>query len=68
MLHEFRLGASVIKKNRVGPIDSQMHNLGVYPDFFVKDVAGDPRFVNVFDNAEVTIYLVPPRDKTQDPS
>jgi len=59
MLHEFRLGAIVIKKYRVARIDPGMSDLGVYPDFFVRDIEGDKRFTRIYENSDVVIYLVP---------
>jgi hypothetical protein len=59
MLHDFGVSAIVIKKYRVGPIDPQMNDLGIYPDFFVRDIEKDKRFTKVYDNPDVTIYLVP---------
>lgn len=60
ILHKVGLGAIVIKKYLVSPIDPAMNNLGVYPESFVRDIEGDPRFVRVLDNPDVTIYQVPP--------
>lgn len=66
MLHDFKLGAIVIKKYRVGKIDAEMNDLGVYPDYFVRDIAGDKRFIRVLDNRDVAIYLVPPIQSPSD--
>lgn len=59
MLRERNLGAIVIKKYLIGHPDEKMTNLGIYPDTFVKDIAGDARFEKVFDNREFVIYTFP---------
>jgi hypothetical protein len=72
MLNDFGVSAIVIKKNRVGRIDANMNDLGIYPDFFVRDIENDNRFTKVYDNSDVTIYLVPlpsdSEDKTHTPN
>lgn len=55
-----RIGAIVIKKYLVTSVDPDITNLGVYPDFFVRQIADDPRFTRVFENDAVVIYHVPP--------
>ena len=64
MLHAKEIGAIVIKKHLVGVIDPKMENLGVYPDFFVRDMDTDARFKKVLDNRHVTIYRVPAIDRS----
>lgn len=64
MFRKRKVGAIVIKKWLVAPIDAQMNNLGVYPDFFVKQITGDPRFVKVYENRNIVIYKVPPVAET----
>lgn len=59
MLHEFRVSAIVIKKYRVGCMNPGMDNLGIYPDFFVRDIENDKRFAKIHENSDVAIYLVP---------
>ncbi len=59
MLNRRRVGAIVVKKHLVAPIDSNMHNLGVYPPEFVQDLKNDPRFVLLLNNANVLIFRVP---------
>ncbi len=59
MLHQRRIGAVVVKKHLVAPIDPDMHNLGVYPPEFVRDLKNDSRFEVVLENADVIIFRVP---------
>jgi hypothetical protein len=59
MLNRYKVGAIVIKKNLVAQVDERITDLSVYPDFFVRDVESDSRFVRLFDNARVAIYSVP---------
>lgn len=61
VLHKRRLGAIVVKKYLVGSLDPAMNNLGIYPDYFVRDIENDKRFAKVLDNRDVAIYLVPSR-------
>jgi len=63
ILHAKGIGAVVVKKHLIGTIDPQMHNLGLYPDFFVKDLDSDARFRKALDNKDITIYRVPIADK-----
>lgn len=60
MLHEHGIGAIVVKKHLIAPVDEAITDLGVYPDYFVRDIKADPRFRKVFDNPEIAIFLVPP--------
>ncbi len=60
MLHEYDVGVIVVKKHLIAPVDEAITDLGVYPDYFVRDIKADPRFRKVFDNPAVTLYLVPP--------
>ena len=62
MLHRFKLGAIVVKKYRIGKLDPEMNNLGIYPDSFVRDIDSDRRFKKILDNRDVVIYAVPPPD------
>lgn len=56
LLAENRVGGLVVKKHLVGPVDEDITNLGVYPDYFVREIEADPRFRKVFDNPAVAIY------------
>lgn len=58
-LRDFRIGAIVVKKHLVGGIDHEMNNLGIYPDYFVKDLDFDSRFRKVLENRDVIIYRLP---------
>ncbi|MHA1369903.1 MAG: hypothetical protein ACTSRA_09350, partial [Promethearchaeota archaeon] len=60
-LQEFGIGAVVVKKHLVAPVDPEIINLGVYPDYFVRDLRNDSRFKNVFENDGVVIFEVPHR-------
>lgn len=59
MLHRRRVGAVVVKKHLVAPLDPSMNNLGVYPPEFVADLRADPRFVKLFENKASVIFSVP---------
>ncbi len=59
ILNCHRIGAIVIKKHLVAPVDKQITNLGVYPTYFVRQIDKDPRFPKVFENKGVVIYEVP---------
>jgi len=65
MLHQFGIGAVVIKKHLIAPVDDQITNLGVYPPQFVEDLRVDERFVKSFENNELLIFLPPARAKIQ---
>ena len=56
MLQRYGVGAIVIKKHLVGRVDANITNLGVYPDYFVKEIGEDNKFQRVFENEDVTIY------------
>ena len=58
MLLRHKVGAIVIKKYLVAPVDKEITNLGVYPDYFVKEIQGDNRFTEVFDNKNIVIYRI----------
>lgn len=59
MLHRYGIGAIVIKRYLVAPVDSAITNLGVYPDYFVREIQRDDRFKKVFENSSIIIYRVP---------
>ena len=61
MLHSYYIGAIVIKKQLVAPVDKQISNVGVYPDYFVRQLKKDPRFSLVFENKATMIFQVPSR-------
>ena len=50
------VGAIVVKKHLVAPVDEKITNLGVYPDYFMNQIDADSRFRKVFDNPAVAIY------------
>jgi hypothetical protein len=58
-LQNHQIGAMVIKKHLVAPVDREITNYGVYPDYFVEQIKNDPRFERVFENDAVLIYRVP---------
>ena len=60
IMRKKKVGAIVIKKWLVTSIDKDMNNLGVYPDFFVKQISEDPRFVKIYENQDILIFSVPP--------
>jgi hypothetical protein len=59
VLRKFRIGAVVIKKHLVAPVDENITDLGVYPDYFVKDLRKDERFRKLFENSAVVIFQTP---------
>ncbi|MCI5145297.1 MAG: hypothetical protein D3923_07135 [Candidatus Electrothrix sp. AR3] len=59
ILHNFDIGLLVIKKQLIAPVDKEITNLGVYPDYFVKEIKKDKRFQIVFENSAVRIVQVP---------
>jgi len=59
MLHNFGIGAVVIKKHLIAEVDPEIINLGVYPTYFVRDLENDPRFEKLFENNGMIIYRVP---------
>lgn len=59
MLSDYGIDAIVIKKHLVASVDEAITNLGVYPKGFVTDIQEDNRFVQVFDNEELSIFRVP---------
>lgn len=59
MFHQYGIGAVVVKKHLIVPLDSEMNNLGVYPPAFVSDLQNDGRFKKTFENEGIVIYTVP---------
>ncbi|MCI5126253.1 MAG: DUF2304 family protein [Candidatus Electrothrix sp. AR5] len=59
ILRSFDVGAVVVKKHLVAPVDQEITNLGVYPDYFVRDIQQDGRFRTVFENNAIRIVQVP---------
>ncbi len=64
ILHRERIGAIVVKKYLIGVPDDAYTDLGIYPADFVADIEADSRFVKVFENARIAMYLVPPPENT----
>ena len=58
MLRRHGIGAILIKKYLIAHVDPDIINLGVYPDYFVRDIQKDHRFQNVFENNEIVIYFL----------
>jgi len=59
ILRNFDIGAVVVKKHLVAPVDQEITNLGVYPDYFVRDIQQDDRLRTVFENKAIRIVQVP---------
>jgi hypothetical protein len=59
ILRSFDVGAVVVKKHLIAPVDQKITNLGVYPDYFVRDIQQDHRFRTVFENNAIRIVQVP---------
>jgi hypothetical protein len=59
MLKRFNVGAIVVKKHLISPVDDDITNLGVYPPWFVKDIKQDSRFVKLFENRDLIIFSIP---------
>ncbi|WP_417911872.1 ArnT family glycosyltransferase [Candidatus Electronema sp. TJ] len=59
VLRKFRIGAVVIKKHLVAPVDEHITDLGVYPDYFVKELRQDSRFRKLFENNAIVIFQTP---------
>ncbi len=59
ILRKFRIGAVVVKKRLVAAVDEKVTNLGVYPNYFVKDLRTDKGIRKVFENSEIVIFQVP---------
>lgn len=62
VLRKFKVGAVVIKKYLAVPVDEKITNLGVYPDYFVREMNDDSKIEKIFNNKEVVIYKIPPED------
>ncbi|MCW5211933.1 hypothetical protein VU04_03375, partial [Desulfobulbus sp. TB] len=58
ILRRFHIGTIVVKKYLVAPVDENITNLGVYPDYFVRDLQKDNRFHTVFENNAIRILRV----------
>ncbi|MCI5157813.1 MAG: hypothetical protein D3906_05115 [Candidatus Electrothrix sp. AUS1_2] len=58
ILRNFDIDAVVVKKYLITPVDEQITNLGVYPDYFVREIESDERFNKVFDNDGIAIYKI----------
>lgn len=59
LLRKYKVRLLVIKKYLIAPVDEKITNLGVYPDYFVKDISHDPKFEKVFENRQLLIFKVP---------
>jgi Glycosyltransferase family 87 len=59
ILRKYKVGAIVVKKHLIAPVDVAITNLGVYPPEFVNDLRSDARFAKIFENKELLIFLVP---------
>ncbi len=66
MLRRFGIGAVVIKKQLIAPVDANITDLGVYPNYFVRDIRQDKRFRKVFENSGVLIVELPSEEGKQD--
>lgn len=62
LLRRHRIGAVVIKKHLIAPVDDMITDLGVYPTYFVDEVIKDMRFEKVFENESAFIFLVPGKE------
>ncbi|OQX13531.1 MAG: hypothetical protein BWK76_16040 [Desulfobulbaceae bacterium A2] len=58
MLAAHQVGALVIKKHLIAPVDDAVTDLGVYPDYFVRQIGQDSRFLKVFDNGAAVVYRI----------
>jgi len=58
MLARHNVGAVVIKKHLIAPVDEAVTDLGVYPDSFVGQIAQDSRFRKVFENEAALVYQI----------
>lgn len=63
MLNKHHLGAIVVKKHLINPVDDNITNLGVYPPWFVNDITRDRRFKKVFENSALIIFSVPEQQR-----
>lgn len=59
LFEKYGINAVVVKHHLVGEIDEDMHNLGVYPQFFVDQLKEDSRFPVLFQNDYATVFGVP---------
>jgi hypothetical protein len=66
MLHQYYVGAVVIKKDRISQTGREPVSLGAYPVHFVNALKNDPRFERIFENEGVIIYRVPPNPAARD--
>lgn len=58
MLEKYNIGAIVVKKHLISPVDDDITNLGVYPPEFVDDIEEDRRFTKTFENRDLIIFSV----------
>jgi hypothetical protein len=59
MLHQFNIGAVVVKKHLISKSGIGLGGLGGYPERFVSDLTNDPRFEIVLENDGVIIFKTP---------
>lgn len=65
ILRERKIGAMAVKTARIGKLDKQAGNLGIYPDTFLRDINGDRRFRKVLQNSDVILYRVAEAGETE---
>ena len=58
MLHDYGIGAIVVKKHLIAQADKEITNLGIYPAAFIDEIKNDARFENIFDNRDVEVFVV----------
>ncbi|MCI5194399.1 MAG: DUF2304 family protein [Candidatus Electrothrix sp. AU1_5] len=58
ILRRFHIRTIVVKKYLVAPVDENITNLGVYPDYFVQEIQQDDRFHTVFENNAIRIVQI----------
>jgi len=58
ILRNFDIGAVVVEKHLVAPVDQEITNLGVYPDYFVREIEQDDRFHKIFENSGLAVYAI----------
>lgn len=58
MLDRYGIGAVVVKKHLIAPVNKEITNLGIYPPEFVDDLREDQRFSKGFENEELLIFYI----------
>jgi hypothetical protein len=59
LLNNYGISLIVVKKHLIAPVSEEIINLGVYPDYFIRDLEKDTRFEKLFENNGIIIYRVP---------